>query len=281
MVFFTENDIDKLLEDDAPLGDMTTDLLALEGKNASLHIYAREDLLICGTEECVRLYLKLGIKVLEVVKSGTAVKKGDTIIMAEGDAAAIHSVWRSGGVMIEFASSIATRTHLMLTKARAINPGISVAGTRKHPPYLKKVALKALMAGGGVPHRTGVSDTILIFKEHLDFTGGYENLTDTIKTIRKKQKERKIVVEAHTLEQAILVAQANADAVQIDKMSTEEFKLCLQKCKSIAPEILVLAAGGVNGTNAAEYAQSGADVLVSSWMYFGPPANIKVQITNS
>lgn len=277
MIYFTDNEIERLLEDDLPLGDMTSYLLQIDGE-ASIQMKAREDLVICGVEEAVRLYQKLGIRVLDYLSSGTKVAKGEVFLKAEGSASQVHQVWRSGGVMVEYASGIATRTAFLVNEAKKINPDVTVAGTRKHPPYLKKVALKALLSGGGVPHRTGLSDTILLFKEHIDFDGGYENLSSIIAKIKSKQKERKIVVEAHTQEQAEYVCRSGADAIQIDKMSPDSFKHCVEKCKQIKPLIIMIAAGGVNGKNIANYAAAGADVLVTSCMYYGPLADIKVNI---
>jgi molybdenum transport protein len=61
----------------------------------------------------------------------------------------------------------------------------------KHPPFLQKVSLKSLLAGGGVPHRMGISDIILIFREHLLFA--------VIPQAKHQQNERQGVVEAHGL----------------------------------------------------------------------------------
>ncbi|MGD8777421.1 MAG: ModD protein [Ignavibacteria bacterium] len=278
MIYFSENDIDRLIEDDVPLGDMTTALMELAGKHGSILLSARNEMTVCCTEEVVRLYNKAGLNVKFFAPSGTALNKDEKILEAEGDAEAIHLIWRTGGALIEFSSGIAGRTSKLLSAARKENPAITVAGTRKHPAYLKKVALKALIAGGGVPHRTGLSDTILIFKEHLIFSGGYENADNVVAKIKSKQKERKIVIEAHTKEQALLITKAGADAVQADKMSCEDFEACVKECKEINPGICMIAAGGINASNAAQYAQAGADVLVTSWMYFAPPADINVII---
>ena len=279
MIYFTESEIDQLIEDDVPLGDMTTGLMNLSGKRATITLVARHPLVACCTEEAVRLYRKVNLEVRHAVPSGTALNTGDALLSAEGEAEAVHLVWRTGSALIEFASGVAGRARQLVEAARAQNPTATVAGTRKHPPYLKKVALKALMAGGGVPHRTGLSDTVLIFKEHLLFTGGYERLADTCAAIKSKQKERKIVVEGHTEDQALAIVRAGADAVQVDKMTPEAFAACAKVCKAINPEVLMIAAGGINGTNAGDFAGAGADVLVSSWIYFAPPADIKARIT--
>jgi molybdenum transport protein len=278
MIYFTENDIDRIIEDDVPAGDMTSSLLELDTFLARIEVSARDTMTVCGTEEAVRIYRKAGLTVLNWVASGTNLNKGDLILSARGNAAAVHLIWRTGGVMIEFASGIATRTSQLVSMAKSVRPDVSVAGTRKHPPYLKKMALKALMAGGGIPHRTGLSDTILIFREHLIFTGGYEKLDSVISDVRNRQKERKIVVEAHTLAEALLCARAGVDVIQVDKMPVNEFALCADKCRQMNPLVVMLAAGGVNVNNAVDYVNAGADVLVTSWMYYAPPADIAANI---
>jgi len=278
MIYFTEHDIDRLIEDDVPMGDMTSLMIGFSDQKGSITLKARSTMVVSCSEEAKRMYLKAGLTVTELTPSGSLIEAGDTIIKAEGYADAIHLIWRTGSAMLEFASGIATRTYQLLDKARKINPQISLAGTRKHPPYLKKVAIKSLLAGGGVPHRTGLSDTILIFKEYLLFAGGYSNLPEVIKKIKVAQKERKIVVEAHSEAEAILAVQAGAHAVQFDKLPADEFQIAGTKCRQINPNICVIAAGGVNGNNAEEYTAAGADVLVSSWMYFAPPADIKAEI---
>lgn len=278
MIYFSEYDIDRIIEDDVPAGDMTSNLLDLDGARARITMSARHNMTVCCTEEAERIYRKNGIQIEYVVPSGTDLKTGEKLIVAEGDARTIHLVWRSGLAMIEFASGISSRTRQLVNAAHSIDSTVPVAGTRKHPPFLKKVALKALLAGGGEPHRTGLSDTILIFKEHLLFVGGYEKLSETVRKIKTKQKERKIVVEAHTIEEACLVAASGAHVVQLDKLPFSDFSQCKRECKAINPDLIVIAAGGVNGSNAAEYVKAGAEVLVTSWMYFGPPADIKAFI---
>jgi len=278
MIFFTDSDIDRLIEDDVPVGDMTTILLGISGKRGSISLTARNEMIVCCTEEAVQLYKKVGLDVKYAAVSGTVLQAGEKLLEAEGDAGTLHLIWRTGTAMIEYASGIADRTRLMIKTARAENPTVSIAGTRKHPPFVKKIALKALFTGGGVPHRTGLSDTILIFREHLLFTGGYEQIPDLISSVKQKQKERKIVVEAHTIDEALIIVKAGADAIQLDKNTPENFVLCSRQCRAINPNVCMIAAGSVNGNNAAAYARAGADVLVTSWMYYAPPADIKAEI---
>lgn len=278
MIYFTETDIDRLVEDDVPTGDMTSFLIGLKEQKGKITMYARHDMIVCCLEEAERMYRKNGLTINFLVPTGTLLLQGDKMLEAEGDAKIIHLIWRTGLAMIEFASGIATRTHALVKAAHAINSNVQVAGTRKHPPYLKKIALKALMAGGGIPHRTGLSDTILIFREHLLFAGGYGNINEIIAKIKCKQKERKIVVEAHSISEAKLIAASGAHVIQMDKMSVKDFVICKKECQIINPDICIIAAGGINISNVAEYAKAGAEVLVTSWMYFAPPADIKTVI---
>lgn len=278
MIRFTDNEIEQLILDDAPLGDLTSTLLGLHSQQGNLTIFAREALMAGGTEEAARVFEKLGLFVDQCIPSGTLCKSGDQILDASGNVGAIHMGWRAGGTMIEFASGIATRTHRLVVAAQSAKEGITVAGSRKHSPFLKKVALKALVAGGGVPHRIGLSDTILIFREHLRFLGGYENLRSLVQKIQHCHQERMVVVEAHTELEAMAVAQSGAHFLQIDKMSPSNFTRCANQCSKVNPRVRFIAAGGVNDSNAAEYANAGADVLVTSWMYAAPPSEIKVEI---
>ncbi len=278
MIYFTESEIDQLLEDDAPMGDLTTFLVGTAGQKARITFRARSPMVVCCTEEAVRLFKKVDLQVHSYVPSGTHVNPGGVILDAQGDSAPVHMVWRTSLALVEFASGISDRTNRMLEAARKENPSVIVAGTRKHPPYIKKIALKALMAGGGMPHRTGLSDTVLIFREHLVLAGGYGRLSGIVPAIRRKSRERKIVVEAHTEEQAVMVAESGADAVQVDKMPPEDFASCAKKCRRLNPDIYLIAAGAVNDSNAGRYAKAGADVLVSSWMYFAQPSDVHVEI---
>ena len=275
MIYFTDAEIDQLISDDAPLGDLTTRALGIGEEPATLDYIARETLMVSGTEEVVRMAQKLGIEIKGFATSGSRVEEGETILSANGSAQALHLLWRAGLAMLEFASAIATRTAALVDSVCEVSNSPIVAGTRKHPPYLKKVALKALMAGGGTPHRFGLSDSILVFEEHLRFLPDPES---SIRELKHRQKEKKVVVEVHNSEDAVRTTEWGADVIQIDKMPSGEFQKTAAACRAINPDVVMIAAGGINPGNALEYANAGADVLVTSWMYFGKPANIGVRL---
>ena len=75
-----------------------------------------------------------------------------------------------------------------------------------------------------------------------------------------------------------MAAGAGADIIQLDKLSPGLVEETSKQVKKVNRDIIVAAAGGINGNNAEAYAAAGADVLVSSWMYVGKPADYKVTI---
>ena len=166
----------------------------------------------------------------------------------------------------------------MVRAARLVNPGIMVGATRKSFPGTKKIVVKAVMAGGALPHRLGLSETILVFRQHTVFAGGLEKFLQTLPDLRARAKETKVVVEAENFVEALQIAQAGADVVQIDKLGPDELAAAVKEIRSANPHIKISAAGGINEDNIARYAATGVDIIVLSSVYFGKPADIGAAI---
>src|SRR3954471_18910077 len=86
-----------------------------------------------------------------------------------GSASALHAGWKAAQTLVEWASGIASGVRVIVDAARAKRPDIVVACTRKAVPLTRGLSIKAVRAGGGVMHRTGLSDTVLLFAEHRAF----------------------------------------------------------------------------------------------------------------
>jgi len=216
--------------------------------------------------------------VTSCLQSGSMVDAGVPILTASGSASSLHAGWKVAINLLEYASGIATRTRTIVNSARQVNPGITVLTTRKLFPGTKKVALKAIMAGGALPHRIGLSDSILVFRQHTAFMGGLDSFLDTVAALKDKAPEHKIIVEAETAEEALKIASAGVDVVQVDKLLPERLSLLVQQIRQLRPDVKISAAGGINSENAAAYAATGVDMLVLSSVYFGKPADIGVII---
>ena len=275
----SDADIERFIEEDLPYGDLTTLLLGIGNISGMITFTCRERTTICCTEEAARVLGKCGASVTFCLQSGTTVEAGSTILKASGTADALHAGWKVALNLLEYASGIATRTRNIVTRAKEINPGINVVSTRKSFPGTKKVAIKAIMAGGAFPHRLGLSESVLVFRQHTTFIGGLDSFLQTVATLKTKTPEHKIIVEADSTEEALKIAAAGVDVVQLDKLSPQELSLLVRQLHKDAPGVTISAAGGINADNASAYAETGVDILVLSSVYFGKPSDIAVSIT--
>jgi molybdenum transport protein len=158
-------------------------------------------------------------------------------------------------------------------------PSITVACTRKSVPLTRALSIKAVLAGGGAMHRTGLGDTILVFPEHRAFLAG-EALSDTLARLRAVAPERSIVVEVGDPDDAMRAAAAGADVVQLEKFAPDAVAALRSRLNDAGlSRARIAAAGGVNASNAAAYARAGADILVTSAPYTARPRDVQVRIT--
>jgi molybdenum transport protein len=274
-----DTDIERFLEEDLPYGDLTTTLLGIGNECGEITFSTRQETVVCCTEEAGRVFGKCGAGVTGSLPSGRRVEAGTVILKAEGTAASLHAGWKVALNLLEYASGIATRTDTIVRRAKEANPSINVVTTRKSFPGTKKVAIKAIMAGGAFPHRLGLSESILVFTQHTAFLGGLDRFLDTIPALKLQAPEQKILVEADTAEEALRIAAAGADVVQVDKMPVAQLAELVAEIRRCCPNVAISAAGGINADNAAEYAATGIDIIVLSSVYFGKPSDISATIT--
>ena len=273
----SDQTIDRWIEEDVPYLDLTTHLLGIGSQKGRLAFSAREETTVCGTEEVARIFAKLGIEVGDWAPSGTNHAPGDLLIEGFGDAEALHAAWKVSVNILEYGSGIAGRTMAMYTAARAENPRIEIVSTRKGFPGTKELSIKAVVAGGGLPHRLGLSETILVFDHHRTFLPC--PLPALIAGIKARACEKKLIAESTNLEDALELAMAGVDGIQFDKIDPERLKGYVRELHARVPGLVILAAGGINGANVASYAATGVDALATSAMYFGKPADIGTSMT--
>jgi molybdenum transport protein len=203
------------------------------------------------------------------------------VLAATGSAQALHRGWKVAVNLLEYVSGIATRTRELVAAARQVNPRVTVATTRKVFPGTRSLAVKGILAGGAVPHRLGLSETILIFPQHRAFLDGLDGLCQALRTLKQHGREHKLGVEVEGLEDALAVAAAGADLLQFDKLPAAELQTAVQALRSRFPVLTLVAAGGLTAMNIAAYAATGVDVLATTWPYSGPPADIGATISRS
>ena len=152
---------------------------------------------------------------------------------------------------METCSGIANRTRAMVDATQSANPLCQVALTRKHFPGAKRLSLYAVTTGGGILHRSGLSESILVFDAHRVF------LTDPIEAMAqmvKRSPERRVAVEVDSPEDGLRYLDAGADIIQCEKFEVARLAAFVARVRATYPERKVIATGGINATNAATFA---------------------------
>lgn len=273
----TDAELQALLAQDVPCGDLTTDALGIGARPGRIAFRSRRPIVLCASEEAARLLELAGARVAALLPSGTRIAPADLALAADGPAGALHRAWKVAQTLMEYASGIATATAAIVDALRAAGFDTPVACTRKNFPGTKAIAVKAVAAGGGVMHRLGLSETLLLFPEHRAFIAGHE-WEAALRRLRARCPERKLVAEAGSADEALRLAALGADVLQLEKFAPEEFAACVQALRAAGRAIPVAPAGGVNAGNAAAYARAGAAFLVTSAPYFAGPVDIAVAL---
>ena len=270
--------LETLLQDDAPCGDATTFALGIGESRGRLVFRARYDMVVCGSEEARRMGELRGLTQLgPLVASGTHLSAGSEILRLEGQAAALHVVWKTAQTLMEYLSGIATCAATIVNAARCANPAASIVCTRKNFPGTKQAALKAVLCAGASPHRLNLSETLLVFAEHRAFLPD-ETAAGMIARLRRLWPERAVVVELGDPEEARQWLEAGVDIVQLEKMAPESVEILARQLANSGKHGRIAAAGGINPGNAEAYARAGAGILVTSAPYFAPPRDVAVTL---
>jgi molybdenum transport protein len=269
--------LDAFLGEDVAFLDLTTHVLGIGDQPGRMSFTARNAMVVACSEEASRIITRAGGAVELHAHSGETQAQGAPLLSATGSASALLRSWKVAQTLVEIASGIATATAAIVTAARAARPDIAIACTRKSAPGTKLLSLKAILAGGGTPHRLGLSESILIFPEHCGFLGALAPEA-AVARVKAAAPEKKIVVEVGSEAAALAWAQAGADVIQTEKFKPEAVASLCQALTGHKPRPLIAAAGGINAENAALYAAAGADILVTSAPYWGKPADVSVKI---
>jgi molybdenum transport protein len=273
-------ELERLLEDDVPHGDLTTEALGIGAASGVMRFSARAPMVLALAEDAAAIIELAGGSVELLASSGAALGQGAPILEARGPAAALLRSWKVAQTLIEIWSGVATEACAIVDAARAVSPRIAVACTRKNIPGTKRFAAAAVKAGGAVMHRLGLSETVLVFPEHRAFLGDVP-LFQVVERLRVSAPEKRIVVEVTTKEGALAAAVAGFDVIQAEKFTPDDIAALVQRIAAMAyrsTRPIIAAAGGVNAGNAAAYARAGADVLVTSAPYLAKPKDVQVRI---
>jgi molybdenum transport protein len=273
----TRAELESLLADDVPHGDLTTDALGIGGMCGEMVFTARDAIVLALAEDAAAIIQLTGCSVDLFAASGDRLEPGARILTAHGRAAGLLRSWKVAQTLIEIWSGVATAARAIVDAAAGVSPRITVACTRKNTPGTKRFSVAAVRAGGAVMHRLGLSETVLVFPEHRTFLSD-EPLSASVERLRRAAPEKRLVIEVTTIEAAMLAADAGFDVIQTEKFAPAQVMALVERLAITPSRPVIAAAGGINAENAAAYAQAGANVLVTSAPYQARPRDAQVRI---
>ncbi|EEO26289.1 ModD protein [Helicobacter winghamensis] len=277
MIYFSDNELIALVEQDVPYLDNTTFGLGISGV-AKMCFYPKQDEIVAScVEECARIARIFGLEAVVFKSDSALVAPKELMLEVCGERTKLFRIAKTLQNLLEYAGAVATYTYKMLEIARGVKPDIALLGTRKNMPFAKKFLLKALICGGGIPHRLGLSDSILVFKEHYL---ACENLKESFKDLKVRFKEHRVIVEVESKEQALKFAELGADVLQCERFTPQDLRELVEILRAEFEHLCFSATGGVCLENVEEYAKSGVDMLVSTSMYRAKICDIKVEFIN-
>ncbi|VVB59850.1 Uncharacterised protein [uncultured archaeon] len=245
------DEIDRFLREDlGQEGDITSDALFTK-QTARAVIISKEDCIVAGLEEARQVFQKVGAIAISLVNDGSKVKKSTIVVEIKGPVRSILKGERLALNIIGRMSGIATETNKIVEQCHKINPKVTIAATRKTTPGFRIFEKKAIILGGGEPHRYGLYDAVLIKDNHLRIIGSVE---EAIKTVTSKIQNKIIEIEVENESDALSAAKMNVDIIMLDNLNPNTGKIIAHKIRKINPSILIEVSGGITRHNIDKYA---------------------------
>ena len=244
-----------LLEDLGRGGDLTASLIPA-GQRMTAHFVTRQDGRLCGAA-AARLAIKALDPTAHVVASvleGAAIKKGDSLVRVEADARALLSAERTALNLMGRLSGIASLTALYV--AAVAGTRAVIVDTRKTTPGQRSLEKYAVRCGGGVNHRYGLDDAILIKDNHVAACGG---VAEAIRRAREVAGHlTPIEVEVDTLDQFDVALALTPDVIMLDNFSLDDLRAAVVRNHG---RVRLEASGGVRLDTVRAIAETGVDAI--------------------
>lgn len=246
-----------LVAEDVGRGDLFSRIST--GKPIRAYIIAKSDGVLGGEEYVERLAKMYDLSLEWKVSDGCHFSKGDKLLLISGDSKTILSLERSILDMVLHASSIATLTAKYVDAIK--HTEVRLLDTRKTRPLLREFEKYAVRCGGGINHRMGLDDCLMLKDTHLQTI---DNLGAFMKEVRQKIPfTSKVEIECESLEMAQKAMKAGADIVMCDNMSIEETNEVVAYRNENYPHILLEASGNVTLDTIRAIAATGVDAISS------------------
>src|SRR5438874_2799260 len=247
------------LKEDIGDSDVTTDFFVPETLHATGRIIAREKAVVAGTGSAAEVFRQIdpATDIQITCRDGDEVAAGDLIIEVRGLARSILKGERVALNFLQHLCGIATVTREFVNAIG--NHSAKILDTRKTTPGLRALEKAAAVAGGGVNHRFGLCDIVLVKDNHLAALNGLSGFSDQIRRLRTERPNVRIEVEADDLEEARAFVEIDGiDVILLDNMVPAQIREALALRKN---NIKFEASGGITLKNVRRIAATGVDYI--------------------
>lgn len=258
-----------LIEDLGAAGDLTTQYLIDATQQAKARIVARKAGVVAGLDAVTTTFEQLSAANVQIalnVRDGDAVQAGQTVATLSGNARLILVGERTALNLLSYASGIATFTRAFVEAVSGSKA--KIADTRKVLPGLRALAKHAVRMGGGINHRFGLYDAVLIKDNHLALSGN-----DVVAAVHKARAQlghmHKICVEVDTLAQFKQAQIAKPDVILCDNFTPAQLREAVTQNQA---NIMLEASGGINLQNIRAFAETGVDIISIGALSHSAPA---------
>ncbi len=247
-------ELERFIEEDLGYNDVSCNIIP--DCKAQAEVVTNENGIVAGLDVATQVFEYFDVFAPTDFVDGDLIKENDVIFALEGGARSILKAERLALNFLGRMSGIATLTRQYVERAN----GPRIACTRKTTPGFRKFEKKAVIAGGGDPHRFNLSDTVIIKDNHIAVLGLETAINNAKRTASFTQK---IEVEVENADDAVEAAGLGVDIIMFDNMTNLEIEKAVRilEEKGLRDNILLEASGGITLENLVRYAKTGVDII--------------------
>lgn len=252
--------IDLSFAEDIGDGDHTTLCCIPQDAMGKSHLLIKEDGILAGVEVAKKVFARFDdtMKVEVLIQDGAHVKKGDIAMVVTGKVRSLLQTERLMLNIMQRMSGIATMTNKYVEKLKGTKT--HVLDTRKTTPGMRMLEKQAVKIGGGMNHRIGLFDMILLKDNHVDFAGGITNAIDRChKYLEEKGLKLKIEIEVRNFDELQqVIDHGGVDRIMLDNFSVADTRKAVE---IIAGRFETESSGGITFDTIRQYAECGVDFI--------------------
>ncbi|OZT04006.1 carboxylating nicotinate-nucleotide diphosphorylase [Prevotella sp. 885] len=252
--------IDLAFAEDIGDGDHTTLCCIPETAMGKSHLLIKEDGILAGVEVAKRVFARFDpeMKVEVLIGDGAHVRKGDIAMVVSGKVRSLLQTERLMLNIMQRMSGIATMTNKYVERLKGTNT--HVLDTRKTTPGMRMLEKQAVKIGGGMNHRIGLFDMILLKDNHVDFAGGIANAINRChEYLREKGLDLKIEIEVRNFDELRQAMECGGiNRIMLDNFSVADTRKAVEM---VAGRFETESSGGITFNTIRDYAECGVDFI--------------------